>query len=79
MILSIQHLYYLVGAILVITAGMTPADSSHPKRYSSAFFWALYALVFLIGERLPPVWIGAGVVVMALIAGFRRRWCGSPL
>ena len=70
MILSIQHLYYLVGAILVITAGMTLADSSHPKRYSSALFWALYASVFLIGERLPPVWVGVGVVVMALIAGF---------
>ena len=69
MILSIQHLYYLVGAILVITAGMTLADSSHPKRYSSALFWALYASVFLIGEKLPPVWVGAGVVVMALIAG----------
>lgn len=70
MILSIQHLYYLVGAILVITAGMTLADASHPKRYSSALFWGLYALVFLFGERLPPIWVGVGVVVMALIAGF---------
>jgi len=70
MILSIQHLYYLVGAILVITAGMTLADASHPKRYSSALFWGLYALVFLIGEQLPPIWVGTGVVVMALIAGF---------
>lgn len=70
MILSIQHLYYLIGAILVITAGMTLADSSHPKRYSSALFWALYASVFLIGERLPPVWVGIGVVIIALIAGF---------
>lgn len=69
MILSIQHLYYLVGAILVLTAGMTLADASHPKRYSSALFWALYASVFLIGEKLPPVWVGTGVVVMALIAG----------
>ena len=70
MILSIQHLYYLIGAILVITAGMTLTDSSHPKRYSSALFWALYASVFLIGERLPPVWVGIGVVIIALIAGF---------
>ena len=70
MILSIQHLYYLIGAILVITAGMTLADSSHPKRYLSALFWALYASVFLIGERLPPVWVGIGVVIIALIAGF---------
>jgi len=76
MILSIQHLYYLVGAILVLTAGMTLADTRHPKRYSSALFWALYALVFLIGEKLPPVWVGAGVVVMALIAGFNGVGAG---
>lgn len=76
MILSIQHLYYLVGAILVITAGMTLVDASHPKRYSSALFWALYASVFLIGERLPPVWVGTGVVVMALIAGFNGVGAG---
>ncbi len=76
MILSIQHLYYLVGAILVITAAMTLADTQHPKRYSSALFWALYASVFLIGEKLPPVWVGTGVVVMALIAGFNGVGAG---
>jgi uncharacterized membrane protein len=69
-VLSIVHLYYLVGAILAVTAAMTLADRQHPKRHSSAFFWGLYALVFLVGDRLPPVWVGAGVVVMALVAGF---------
>ncbi|MES2530782.1 MAG: DUF979 domain-containing protein [Pseudomonadota bacterium] len=70
MTLSIVHLYYLVGAILAITAVMTLADRQHPKRYSSAFFWGLYSLVFLVGDLLPPVWVGVGVVVMALIAAF---------
>lgn len=70
MTLSIVHLYYLVGAILAITAVMTLADRQHPKRYSSAFFWGLYALVFIVGDQLPPVWVGVGVVVMALIAAF---------
>ena len=70
MTLSITHLYYLVGAILAITAVMTLRDRQHPKRYSSAFFWGLYSLVFLIGDQLPPVWVGIGVVVMALIAAF---------
>ena len=76
MILSIQHLYYLVGFILVVTACMTLADSSHPKRYSSALFWALYAVVFLVGEKLPPVWVGIGVIAMALIAGFNGVGAG---
>lgn len=70
MTLSIVHLYYLVGAILAITALMTLRDRQHPKRYSSAFFWGLYSLVFLVGDQVPPVWVGVGVVVMALIAAF---------
>lgn len=70
MTLSIAHLYDLVGAILAITAVMTLRDRQHPKRYSSAFFWGLYSLVFLIGDQVPPVWVGVGVVVMALIAAF---------
>jgi uncharacterized membrane protein len=70
MIISINYLYYLVGAILALTALMTLADRDHPKRYASALFWGLYALVFLVGDLLPPVWVGIGAVVMALIAGF---------
>lgn len=70
MTLTLQHLYYLVGAILAITAVMTVADTSNPKRFSSALFWGLYALVFLVGEQLPPVWVGGGAIAMALIAGF---------
>jgi len=70
MIISINYLYYLVGAILAVTSLMTLADKDHPKRYSSAFFWGLYAVVFLVGERLPPELVGVVVIVMALLAGF---------
>ena len=69
MILSLSHLFYLVGAILAVTAVMTLADRNHPKRFSSALFWGLYALAFLIGDFLPPAVVGVGVVVLALIAG----------
>ncbi|MEG1736521.1 MAG: DUF979 family protein, partial [Comamonas sp.] len=70
MIIPIQYLYYLVGIILAITAVMTLRDASNPRRYSAGIFWALYAVVFLIGEQLPPVWVGVVAVLMALIAGF---------
>lgn len=70
MIISINYLYYLVGGILALTALMTLTDKSHPKRYSSALFWGLYAIVFLVGERIPPEIVGIGVIVMALLAGF---------
>ncbi|MDO9438804.1 DUF979 domain-containing protein [Hydrogenophaga sp.] len=68
MTLTITHLYDLVGIILATTAVMTLMDRQHSKRYSSGFFWGLYSLVFLFGDQLPPVWVGIGVVVMALIA-----------
>ena len=69
MIVSIQYFYWLAGALLLITAGMIVSDRSHPKRWTSALFWALFSMVFLIGARLSPFVVGVGVLVMAGIAG----------
>jgi uncharacterized membrane protein len=69
MIISIQYLYWLAGVILAITAFMTVTDRSNPKRWTTGLFWGLFAIAFLVGERVPPVWVGVGVIVMAVIAG----------
>ncbi|HEX8541593.1 MAG TPA: DUF979 domain-containing protein [Pseudomonas sp.] len=70
MIISIQYLYWLAGIILAITAVMTVTDTTNPKRWSTGLFWALFAVAFLVGERLPPAIVGVGVLVMAAIGGF---------
>ena len=70
MIISIQYLYWLAGVVLAITSFMTLTDRSNPKRWSTGLFWGLFAIAFLIGERLAPAVVGVGVLVMALIAGF---------
>jgi uncharacterized membrane protein len=69
MILSIQYLYWLAGVVLAITTVMTLADRNHPKRWTTGLFWGLFAIAFLVGERLPPVAVGIGVLVMAALAG----------
>ena len=69
MIISIEYFYWLAGVLLMITAGMIVCDRTHPKRWASGLFWALFALVFLIGDRLSPFVVGVGVLVMAAIAG----------
>lgn len=69
MIISIEYFYWLAGVLLLITAGMILTDRTHPKRWTSGLFWALFALVFLIGDRLSPFVVGIGVLVMAGIAG----------
>ncbi|MDR2333375.1 DUF979 domain-containing protein [Diaphorobacter ruginosibacter] len=71
MTLTIQHLYYLVGIILAITAVLTVRDATNPRRYSSGLFWAIYAVVFLVGDKLDPVIVGVMAVAMAVIAGFK--------
>jgi uncharacterized membrane protein len=70
MIISIQYLYWLAGVILAITSFMTMIDRSNPKRWTTGLFWGLFAIAFLVGEKLPPVWVGVGVIAMAVIAGF---------
>ena len=72
MIFSLPHLYVLAGLVLACVAVMTAADRTHPRRVGSALFWGFYALVFLVGDLLPPAWIGGGVIAMAAIAGARR-------
>jgi uncharacterized membrane protein len=70
MILKLEYFYYVLGAMLLMVAWMALRDQHNPKRYSSALFWALYAVVYLAGEQLPPVAAGLLMVLMALIAGF---------
>jgi len=69
MIISIEYFYWLAGVLLLITSGMILCDRTHPKRWTSGLFWMLFALVFLIGDRLSPFVIGIGGLVMAVIAG----------
>ena len=63
MIIRLDYFYYVLGAMLLAIAVMTLRDRHHPKRYSSALFWGLYAVVYLAGEELPPMVAGALMVV----------------
>jgi uncharacterized membrane protein len=78
MIFSLAHLYVLAGVVLAFVALMTATDRQHPRRVGTALFWGFYALVFLVGDLLPPAWIGAGVIAMAVLAGLRRVAPGTP-
>ena len=69
MILSINYLYWLAGIILAITAVMTLADQHYPRRWTTGLFWAIFAVIFLVGDRIPPIVVGVGAVLMALLAG----------
>ncbi|HEY0061921.1 MAG TPA: DUF979 domain-containing protein [Telluria sp.] len=68
--IKLEHFYYVLGLMLLIAAIMSLRDRSNPKRFSTALFWGLYALVYLGGDFLAPAVAGLVMVSMALIAGF---------
>ncbi|HEV3106217.1 MAG TPA: DUF979 domain-containing protein [Trinickia sp.] len=78
MTLLITHLFWLVGVVLLIVGGMILTDKEHPRRFAAGGFWLLYALVFLVGDKLPADVVGALVIAMALIAGFGGVVGGKP-
>jgi len=78
MTLAIEHFYVLVGLLLLAVAVMNLVDRSNPRRYTTALFWGLYALLYLAGERMPAAAVGALMIAMALLAGFGGVKAGAP-
>jgi uncharacterized membrane protein len=78
MTLTLNYLFYLLGIVLVIVAGMIYVDKTHPRRFTAGTFWLVYALIFLIGDWLPVNVVGVLVVAMALIAGSGGVTAGKP-
>lgn len=87
---QLQYLYWLAGIILLIVAVMSLRDRANPRRFTTALFWGLYGLVFMVGDwtydlfgageearRLLHMIIGALVVLMALVAGLGGVRLGS--
>jgi uncharacterized membrane protein len=69
-IVTLEHFYLLVGLLLAAMAVMSALDRHNRRRYTTALFWGLYAVAYLVGERLPPAVAGLLMIAMALIAGF---------
>jgi uncharacterized membrane protein len=69
-LISVDVFYVLVGLLFAATAVMNLRDRANPRRLTTALFWGLYALVYLLGERIPPLWGGVLMVAMALLGGF---------
>lgn len=75
--ISLQYVYWLLGAYLAWLAVLGLRDRGNPRRWSTGGFWALVSLVLLVGERLPSALVGAIVIALALLAGFGGVRLGS--
>ncbi len=56
-----QYLMWLAGVILLVVAVLSWRDAANPRRFTTGLFWALYGLMFLIGDgayQLMGQWAG---------------------
>ncbi len=70
MLISLDHVYYVLGALIAVVALLSFLDKNNPKRLLTGTFWGLYSIVFLFGNMISPVYMGILVIAMAVIAGF---------
>ncbi len=76
-----QYLMWLAGVILLMVALLSWRDKANPRRFTTGLFWALYGVIFLIGDgayQLAAQWagdaaqgkrmlnIGIGIAVVAM-------------
>ncbi|WP_027936917.1 DUF979 domain-containing protein [Anaeroarcus burkinensis] len=77
MIISLEYVYYICGILMAIVSLLAVQDKSNPKRFLTASFWGIFAVSFLFGKVIPPLYMGVLVIVMAVIAGFGGVRLGS--
>jgi uncharacterized membrane protein len=78
MIIRVEYFYWLLGVMLALVSVMSALDRTNPRRWTTSLFWALYAVIYLAGDVLPPAVAGAMMVAMALLAGFGGVRSGKP-
>lgn len=69
-LLTLDLLYLVTGAALLAVAALACQDRGNPRRWSSGLFWALWALIYLAGDALPPTVSGLIVLMLAALGGF---------
>ena len=81
--LRVEHIYWLVGAFLIVAATM----DVRVKRWSNAAFWAVLAVPFLAGDwildaahdgvRWPAQAMGVGLIALGVLAARGRLRIGE--
>lgn len=77
MIFSLEYVYYICGILMAIISFLAFKDQSNPKRVLTAIFWGIFAISFLFGKIIPPMYMGVAVIIMAVIAGVGGVRLGS--
>ena len=76
-VFSIELFYGVAGLILGFVAWRSLWDESNPRRWGTAGFWGLLAIVYLFGKSIPSVAVGWLMLAMVALAAFKQ--VGRPV
>ena len=67
-LISLDLLYKGCGLLLAAVAVAVWRDRTRRQRWGSCVFWALLAILFLVGDRMPAIAVGYAVVALVVLA-----------
>ena len=73
----LEWTYIVIGCQFLHTAYCSYKDKTNPVRFGTAGFWALLGISFIGGSYLPSLYIGAIVVILALLTLFKQVRIGT--
>ena len=68
--ITLDHIYILMGALFVVVAALSLRDRANKKRFGNAIFWSLFAASFLFGSHLSDFANGVLVLALVIVGGF---------
>lgn len=76
--ITIQHVFYLIGALFAAWAILSALDRTNPKRFGNAAFWGLMALSLIAGHLLGDLANGFLVLGLSALATLKMLGRGAP-
>ena len=76
--ITVQHVYWLVGGLFAAWAVLGLFDRTNPKRFGTAAFWGLVATSLIAGHLLGDLANGLLVLGLAALASLKLIGRGAP-
>jgi uncharacterized membrane protein len=67
-VIGLPFVYILMGLMLAAVAVVNLRDRTDAKRYNKFAFWGLWAITFVIGDRMSDFGTGCVVIAMVLVS-----------
>ena len=73
----LEIFYIIVGLLMLNTAIDTLKDQEHKTRIGTAIFWTILSIIFIAGAAIPPVVVGALLLVIGVLTASKQVNIGN--